>query len=290
MKKGLKNFLMLCGILVIVGIIFTCIGYALGGVPNVSLGKWNVISLNFNNHRLDDYIAKEDKNIDDFRNIKVDTDFYDIELIPSSEYRVKYTYIEDLKVPKISVENGTLYFKAEDNDDKSFLKFFNNDKQRLSLKIFYPKEKKFEKIDIDNGLGNVKVAELNCDSLDMNIDLGAIKLIDVIAQNTNLDLELGDIETENLISEGIIIDNEKGNVELGGKLAGKTEIECEMGNVEIETSLSQEEYNYSLNINLGNVTVNGTTIEFGSVSNFVEAENDITVNCELGDIDIDFGK
>lgn len=293
MKKGFKNFLIVCAVLVAVGIVLTGIGYALGGVADVSLGKWNFISLDVHNEKIDTYIVKEDKIFESFPEIQVETDLYDIEFLPSTEYKVEYSYIEDVMKPKISLEDGTLYIKAKNNDEKinkSFFSFLNKNNQDLTLKVYYPAGVALSTVKIDNAVGDVSINDFECDMLIADLDLGDINLKNADVGITKVDLALGDFSAENFESGFLRAKVNKGDIEVNGKLEGTTDIECDMGDVDLETSLSQKEYNYSLNVNLGNVTVNGTTIEFGSVSNYVEAENDITVNCELGAIDIDFDR
>ncbi len=281
MNKGFKNFLIICVVLSVIGLVLMGVGYALGGKPNVSIRK----EISFN-----DKVINETKDFDNMRDIEIDTDLYHIEFIPSTQYKVEYSYNEDLEKPEVRLEEGKLYIKSENNDDKintSLLTLFNGKEQNLKLKLYYPKGEKLGTVKINNALGKIDINELDCENLFIDMGIGDVELKDVQVGISSMNLDLGNLYAENLEIGSLMADMDKGNVDIDGKI-GSTDIECDMGSVDVETTLKKEEYNCSFKVDLGSLTIDGKDSEESITSNYSEAENNMTITCDMGDIDVDF--
>lgn len=284
MNKGFKNFLIICVVLSVIGLVLMGVGYALGGKPNVSIKK----EISFN-----DKVINETKDFDNMRDIEIDTDLYHIEFIPSTQYKVEYSYNEGLEKPEVRLEEGKLYIKSENNDDKintSLLTLFNDKKQELRLKIYYPEGEKLGIVKINNALGKIDIDELDCESLFIDMSAGDVEIKNTkVGAFSVINLDLGNLYAENLEIGSLRVDMDKGNVDIDGKI-GSIDIECDMGSVDVETTLKKEEYNCSFKVDLGSLTIDGKDSEESITSNYNEAQNNMTITCDMGDIDVDFGK
>jgi hypothetical protein len=212
-----------------------------------------------------------------FTSVDIDCDIGEIELRASKDgsygYRLEYTD-DYFHSNQLEVINGTLTVTNRHTDktwtvNRSIPWKYD---PVYKLSVTYPAGTKFDNVDAVNALGTIRLNDFETDSL-------------------NVTANLGDVRASNVISYGTVMTLDLGHLDFDGELYGGTDIRASLGDVNINTDVAEEEYEFIFDVELGNITIGGKNIraDNGKVTGG-SGRNSLRVNCDLGSIDIDFGK
>lgn len=291
-KKGLKIFICICVGLISVGIVFAGIGFLIGGTGNFyyEKGRGLLPSTAFESAVFSGKTETVNRDLETFTDIQVYAGLSEINFIESDKYAVEYCYDTKLGEPDLSVEAGNLVYK-----DQLYKRKWNNIglgglrklNVPLYVNIYYPKGAEFELVSVKSDLGTLSIEGLKSKSLEAEASLGEINLERINIKCLDLSADLGDIDIKDAVTEGMKITADMGDIDISGELRGKNKIDCDMGSINIETSLSQEEYDYDINVDMGDVEIGGDD-KRNSYSKNNNAGNSFVVENSMGDINIDF--
>lgn len=287
--------------LMIVGVIFTGVGYAMnGGLRLNDLGNLN------NKEEKSIELINETKELKQFKNIDIDTEFNNIEIIPSNKYKIELKYDNSYGKINYKVNKETLVVTQKPrtkikNHDLELLKNEN----RNNIKIYIPTNDKVNNLNIKCDASNIEIEGIDIDSLDILSNLGNILVRDCKIKNGEVVADAGNIElyninalnigaysnlgnivmNENDISDSLNIENDMGNIEVNGKIYGDIDLKNNLGNIELTINENKKLYNYKVDCDLGNGEVDGDN-KVKAVNN--NSKNNIKLDCSLGNIELNF--
>lgn len=307
MHNVTKKIAIIATAMIGLGIILIIIGGLAGGMGPIHFGK-NGFSIGYEEGTILKDLKTERKSLNEFSDVDVNVDLYDIEFVPGNEYAVEYTYNKNIKKPIISANGKSLTISQNEHinginllDGLNLLKGFSSP----SIKIYYPKNASFDhiriqnnagdiqidyaiakKIDLELDLGDASLSNVTTDHLGISISAGDCNLTDVIASKGDISSDLGNLSTRNFSAKGLEIENNAGDINLQGNFTGKNKIEADMGDVEVTTTLPEKDYNYNVKVDLGDFKINGARTSPLVKSN--GASNHIEIESSAGDVKLNF--
>lgn len=183
-------------------------------------------------------------------------------------------------------ENGVLKLKAVNSSPRWGVG--NIDERQITLCI--PKDRYIESLELELGAGQVTLNGINAGEVSLEVGAGQIFVNNSRAKELEVSVGAGQVELW-----GVEVD--KLDAEIGmGELAGSVDIhksadlECSMGNMELTLMGSQQDFNYQLEVAAGNIEVGRNS--YSGLANEQKVNNgadkDITIECSMGNITIDF--
>lgn len=310
MGKITKITLVIAAALVAVGMVLAIIGGATGGMQSIHFDR-NGFSIGPEGDRYmaKDVITKREVQ-KEFKNIILDVDAYDVELVQGEEYAVQYSYYKKNTSPVVSVDGTTLNIKADEKERDGLFDGLPllGIKSGSKIKIYYPENAQLEVIEIDNGagdvrvknlgakeldvslmLGNVHISNVNVDKMELSLEAGDCNLEDVNASTADLSLKLGDLAAKRVNTKALDAENSSGQITLQGNFEGKTKVACSLGDVSLTTPLEESTYGYQLKVSLGDITINGNNVSSPSVKS-ADTLNQLQIKSSAGDIAVNFEK
>lgn len=206
-----------------------------------------VITLNSLNYNPGES-KKINEEISAFDQIEMDIDCMDVEIVSGDSFKIEANYYEKIEKFSYEVKGGTLYV------EQKMLRENSKGGLEASVKIIVPRDTKLKETEIVNGAGNVEVTK---------------------------------IETANLKAK-----TEAGNIEVSGKFSGDNEIVTEAGNIKMQLiDTKRKDFNYDVETAMGELCLEEKTIENeyaygGHIKEDNDADNDLKVKTEVGDIEI----
>lgn len=197
-------------------------------------------------------------------------------------------YISTYNVDKIQcyAENGVLKLKAVNSNPHWGMG--NIGERQITLSI--PKDRYIDSLELELGAGLVTLNGINAGEVSLEVGAGQIFVNNVRAEELEVSVGAGQVELG-----GVAVD--KLDAEIGmGELAGSVDIrksadlECSMGNMELTFKGSQQDFNYQLEVAAGNIEVGRNS--YSGLANEQKinngADKDLTIECSMGNITIEF--
>lgn len=253
-----------------------------------------------------------------FDRIQIDTDYGDVELIPTSgnAYRVDHSTISSLAEPEITVENGVLRIINTPVGEKgeglfsglgTSAQLFNRLGDDAYFRIYYPSDVTPTEATVVTGLGEIEITDSAFSgNLDLTAHMGDIDLLrstadrvvidaamgEVDCEGLNasflkVDAAMGDVDVENATLNGIQADLAMGEGSFSGWLIGDMDVSANMGSVDFEIYGAKADYYLDLDTDMGEIQVNDRKYRSGDEGS-AKAPNKLTVSCNMGEIDVDF--
>lgn len=290
MDKKMKTFLMVCGIIVGAGLILSMIGIALGGVRGLAVIDSRVpwIDLGSSGQQKEETLTSEK-----FSSIDVEADYGSLEFIASDRYAVEAKYNSKYGAPEVRVSNGILQIK----DNKKIqvgisLPFIGGERSYngTDIKIYYPKETIFDRVDIDNDVSELILRDLKAKTIDVAADSGDVTIQNAETDNLILSADIGDIRGTGIKAAGTEVEVSTGEVYLEGTFAGKTTINCDIGDCTLTTTLPKEAYSLKTESDLGSCTIDGMEVGGAHEVQNLQAANSIHAQCDTGEVNLNFAR
>lgn len=308
MQDITKKIAIIATAMIGLGIILAIIGGMTGGMDPIHFGK-DGFTIGYGERTILKDLKTEKKRVNEFTNLEGNVELSDIEFVQGDEYAVEYTYNEHTIKPTISSNGTNLIINQKEHFYKKhhFLQGFHflKNTDHSTIKIYYPKDASFHDINIQNSAGNVQINDAIAKKIELELDLGEATLsnvkadhlsISISAGNCNLSdvttlkgdlsLDLGDLETKNFNSKDLEVEVDAGNANLQGTFTGKNIIDADLGEVVLTTTLPEKDYNYNVEVDLGDVEINGS--KTSSLVKSSDAANHIKIESSLGDVKLNF--
>lgn len=141
-------------------------------------------------------------------------------------------------------------------------------------------QNKYGSVDLDNCEFNTFVAYLE----DGNLDISKI--------NTNyseIKNKYGNIYAVDFSTNGLLANADDGDMDFRGSFLGTSNLNNKYGNINIVSNQNKNSYNYSIVNKYGNVDIDNEIFE-GSVMKSNNANNNLDINCDDGNVKISFSK
>lgn len=150
-----------------------------------------------------------------------------------------------------------------------------------------------EKITADNlkatnDLGKISLSDSVLKTINMEADSGDIDISSTKAEQSILKLDLGSLTVDGVDSKGMDVTSSSGDVKIKGKIQGLTKVRCDLGSVTVTTDLPKEQYNYELQVDLGQVYLGNDKVSSISSQNGANLSNTMDIQADTGDIRVNF--
>lgn len=289
MKTFTKIMLILAGILASVGVICMVVAFAMGLttehlVDMIQDGRFSFdegdLHISFDEDDFDidldkDIVLESDTQTEDTEvyTIKESCSSMDIEF-GAGVLELCYSDVETIQVKhinipnlKVKVKNNTLVI-SEGGDVNVDL----DDIEDRSLTILIPKDMKFEEVDLEIGASKADIRDILADDVSITVGAGQADVSQIVAKQFELEVGAGQATV-------VQLEVDKLNVEAG------------MGQVNVALNGVQEDYNYTVECGIGNVTVGSASYGGLGAEQSVkhqEATKEINVECGIGEVKIKF--
>lgn len=153
-----------------------------------------------------------------------------------------------------------------------------------------PKGMTFQSVEMEAGAGVMELSNLKAEKLEAVIGAGELKLRDIAAKEFITEIGAGRLDVGGMDVENAEISVSMGECIYQGWIRKDLNAECNMGNIRFELKGSEQEHNYDIECDAGNIDMKDLkmtalagerTIDNGADSNF-----DIT--CNMGNITVEF--
>lgn len=245
-------------ILFILGLILTVIGFSLGG------SMIEMFRLNGEESTLE-----EEYKIDEIKSLDLEIGAAKVEIREGTGFRIKAQGTFENRFSS-KVENGTWKIKNK-GITSNFFAFGN---QGVTILIEVPKDMKFENLKLDIGAGQLQADKL-------------------MAQNSKIEVGAGNLKMKEFVTDRIDLNCGVGNVEIAGDIKQGGKVECGIGNVMIQLVKPQENYNYKVEVGIGEVRLgNDSYSGLGNERriNSNPTQNYFDLSCGVGKVEIKFDK
>lgn len=287
MSKGMKTFIMVCGIVIGAGILLSVAGAALGGLNGLSGVEERVPWISFGGSGEE---VSSSVKLENFRDIDLECDMGDVEFIESDRFAADLSYDKKLGAPKLSVQNGTLHVSPGKTRRQDWfqMNIFGKDYADTNIRIYYPKNTAFDKVEVANDMGAVQLKGLIAKTLDIQIDSGDLEMDRIRADKMKLNVDTGNADGTRIHVRGADIQIDTGCAELSGSFAGRTNIHCDLGDCVLTTQLPKESYAIDMENDLGECMIDGKEIYESYTIDNVKAKNKMSISVDSGSAEVNF--
>lgn len=316
MKRFTKICLIICGVLLVLGLLFVIVGTTLGfgyqqfrsmvrngdfAIGNNDISGWMIDSGYQEDYEEgeNDWVQNTEVwSADSIDGLDIQFDFGKLIIEPSENDNIElYANYRSIwgkysRVIKWSMDGDTLEIK--DSLDQMIAKLFSHGTKDATLTIRIPEGKTFDELTMDIGAADV---ELNgrMNAREMQIVLGAgnvqgTPINDTLVEADELDLEIGAgrMSLEGVIAKQMDVDCGTGEVELTDVTVQDTDIDCGVGRITIEVNGNQKEYDYQVDCGIGQVIVGDASYSGLGSSKQIHNNGDkyMDIDCGIGEIEI----
>ncbi|MDD6794683.1 MAG: DUF4097 family beta strand repeat-containing protein [Clostridiaceae bacterium] len=284
MKKSIKVALSL----IAAGLILMAIGFFSGGFKSVFIDSNGI-----NIADIKENLVEINDNLNEFKNIDIDFNYGDIEIISGNEFSINGIYDKSKYELTYNVDGDTLILKDKSIKKINFnLSFFGsgNTDRKNKITICIPENTtlsivkgnqnygdikidslKSTKIDLSSDFGNINLNSLSSDSVNIKADDGKISLDNSNCKAINLNSDFGDIIVNNTKTEDFNSTSQSGSLKFNDFTANKITATNESGDIKADKIYTN---GLDLNLESGKVKING------------ELKGTNIINSDCGDIEI----
>ena len=148
-------------------------------------------------------------------------------------------------------------------------------KKNPAITIYIPKDKLFDEIYFEGGVGDTKIEQISAKSFVLS---GGV----------------GNFEVQNIYAEGFLIKGGVGDFKIGGTILGDIEIDGGLGNIRLDLKGDADDYGVKSKSGLGNIKIGGRPPMDEGRSSTIETSTSgkykININGGVGNIDINFSE
>lgn len=186
------------------------------------------------------------------------------------------------------MDNGIVRIKEDSDGPFKWIHIGILNKSYTKTIIYLP-EKKLKSIDIMMEAGNVKLYGFEAEKCTINMQAGA--LYGVEAQTFNeftAKIKAGTIEMDELYADKGKINCELGNFSMLDGALASNDIKCQMGNVDLLMLGEEADYQYDVNVAMGDVDIGDMSYSGQDIHKGSDNSKEIKIDCEMGQVTVDF--
>ena len=197
------------------------------------------------------------------------------------------------------VENGTWMIKEK--GDKEHIRIFDfnipedgilwDSYNTPIITITVPEDFTADDFKLKVSAGEVTAEKINAKTGEFEVSAGRFTVDELnITDKSDYSVGAGQIEINSIQAKDITVDCGVGEIVIEGSVFGDNDITCNVGNVELYLDGTEDDYSYDITRSLGNIDVGEESYQNVSekVINHNGAENKLKLNCEIGNITVDF--
>ena len=252
-------------IIMIVGIVFSIFAVIIG------LEKWGNIS----NQEIIEHNSVDISNV---KNMDIKLGICKLEIKQGEQLKIETSDVTDKF--KCNVKNDTL--KIE--DDKMNANIFKNKIPKVT--IYIPEHYEFNEIDLELGINNSNIYELNGKDINIEVGVGKARIYNLNGEKIEINGGAGETIIDNFSIERLELESGIGSMIINGEILDDSEITSGIGRLEVNLVGEKDDYELILQRGIGNLEFNGEKVK----------ENDkigsgsikIRVEAGIGETEINF--
>lgn len=187
-----------------------------------------------------------------------------------SLFKNVWTQIKDHDMQNIVVEIPDKLWKTIDTEV-----------QCGAVKIY---DLKSEKLNVNVEAGNAYGCGLQvCTEAALNVDMGNVVWEDIQSRKVTLNVEMGNLQVKTALADMLQAVCDMGRMEFESVHAQSMTADCSMGNMDIGLTGRKEDYFISYDSSMGSVDIEG-----GHAKRNSQADNEIDLTCDMGNINVSF--
>lgn len=276
-------------VLLIVGLVLMAVGFFCGAKVSVYVTSQGVIledgSLN----------QRTENQLEPFQNLDIQLNSAELRLIPSDHYGIDMCYYDKRYDPQFLLKDGTLTvrdnWQAVDGSGGVLMSIDLRDKQHNTVDIYYDAGQEINRVEIDNGIGNIWIDGLKAGEMTLGNDFGDITLKNMELNRLTLRQDIGSLMMKSNRIEATELTRSTGELSvdqlIGQELKAEVEIggmnftACELERAELDCTLGDAAMRQWSSNGLKVTSGNGSV----DIQGHLGGENRIDSN--LGDVDIE---
>lgn len=303
MKKSTIGVIITAGVLIVGGICL-CIGgvAAAGGMEaarealrgsGVELSRVYTIEKDEDGWDLDFERNSHDTAhpVEEAQNTEANQAMYDVALVKNLDLEIghaKVEFVVDSSITEIGVvtkdkfeiydRNGILYVKSP------------NALEEHTVRLEIPENTTFTNVEIKGNSCEIIIPYIEAKEFDIEAAAGLVKIEKLNADKAEFEIGAGEI----MINAGNVKECDV-NVGMGkfayhGTVTRHGDVECGMGTAELYLDAKEEDYNYEIECEAGNVTIGQNSYEGVHVEKMINnsANAMIEIDCSVGNVTIGF--
>ena len=264
-QKLIKVLAILLGIGIIISIIY-----------GVLWGIFLIFRVNFSDINNKKKINFEES-YSNVSNIEIDLESVDISIKSGDEFRVEASDVNESFSSRVI---GNSLEIREDN------KWFSSGIGG-SVIIYIPSDIDIDKIEIDNGTGNVEISDVNIGYFNFEQGVGNLSIDNSSFNGIDIDGDVGEIVINSSILNNLDIDADIGDVNISATIKGNSKIESDIGNIDLVLLGERGNYQIRCKKDIGSIRIDG--IEQDNNSVYGDGDDKIELESDIGDIVVSFG-
>jgi hypothetical protein len=272
--KGLIAALIVIGVITICCIIGGSVYHLLRWIPGYSgISSSDSSRVNYN------------EVLEDFSEISIDGSVFDITIESGTEYRLTYDCDSKL-VPTVSVEQGVLTIKQPKSHSTgiNFGVTVNHSKMTLTV----PSDRVLNSIDVFSDVGDISISDLTASTASVSSNVGDITLTGCDFSQIDVMADVGDVTLGNCSFDSGSADSDVGDILLTGCAFRQMELTGDIGDIDVRSDTDLSGAKLSLETDMGDVSVNGTSHSKGFEQQYKDSDSDCSLTAEtnMGDITV----
>lgn len=193
-------------------------------------------------------------------------------------------YVEGKNVDRAQayVEENTLKIKGMKTKDYS---------SNMELTVYIPAEYRFQSVKIDLGAGKLEICDCISENLEIQLGAGEADALRMECDNLKVSVGAGHLMLQDFtVKEYAELNVEAGNIEGTGNFCRNAGLNCSMGAIHLYLPEEETAHNYGIRCAAGQVAVGEQKFTSVTTKKMLSnnSENQIELNCALGNISIDF--
>lgn len=276
MRRGWKNFWIVCGVTAGIGAVCLITGKMMGAtftvmnnyIPGwIGLGRGGVSeSYDRGSAPLE---ADSDQVYSGVRSLKVDTEGISVQILKGSGDGITVETEDIYSALKFEVDEDDGELRVE-TTAKSFPWRINKGNYG-NVRICIPENYTLDEADLQTGIGELYVEDIDAQELKLEVGTGTAD-VDWFTADM-LDMEVG-----------------VGEINAAGDTRKQADLECGVGSLTYTAAGSREDFNYRLSCSMGELNLDGESYSGLDTERTVDnhADKDMNVTCDVGSTNIHF--
>lgn len=285
MQRVIKLLATVFAVILAVSIVSAIIGSILGAI--ISFFPGHKESGN------DSQLKSHEYCLDDVREIIIESDIADMELVTSidaNEESVTVMLDQVDESHEVTLQDGCLRIKSDKR--KNILSFlgdvFEGDETVEGvIKVVVPSEQLIENTEIKSEYGSVKIRGLHSEQMDVSLNTGNVTCEKVVVKKFLGKTEIGEASFKECRFTNAEIMGGAGDIYFEGMLLGNNHVKGSVGKMKFNLHMKQEDCSLDISNGMGNVYIDGQKYEKEEYRGN-GADNHISVDVGMGNINFNF--
>lgn len=181
-----------------------------------------------------------------------------------------------------SVKDGTLYIVGELEN------VFSIGYEPGEITVVVPAWAEFSWVSVKAEMGDVFLEKVNAQSAELETDLGNVSVTEGAYGSLDCESDMGDVLVTDVTADMLKCSSDSGNVDAISFTAKETELDADLGGITAIAAGRPEDYALELEVDLGEIRLNGMTVSSPYHSQGRDAGKSIKATADTGGVILDF--